>query len=183
MIYVLTGDGKGKTTAAVGMGLRAVGTKKKVLMIQFLKTKDCSSEQKIIEKIKNFDISCFGRKTFILPKDLLKKNSEITKKVKPFSRIDFELVKKGFSLAKKAAQSKKYHLLILDEINVALSFDLIKQKEVINFLEKYRDKIDIVLTGRNCPREIVQMADLVTDFREVKHYYKKGVKAQKGIEY
>lgn len=162
MIYVLTGDGKGKTTSALGMGLRAAGAGKKVLMVQFLKD-GTSSEIKAIQKISNFQIKSFGRSGF-----------------GPYSAKDSRLVKSGFLFAVKSAQS--YSLLILDEINVALHFKLIGLKEVVEFLREYGKEIDIVLTGRYCPKEIIKMADLATEFREIKHYFKKGIKARKGIE-
>ena len=165
MIYVFTGNGKGKTTCGVGLGIRAAGAGQKVLMVQFLKT-GTSSEIKVIKKIKIFEVRSFGRPGF-----------------GPLSKEDSELAKKGFNFAKKAAESKKYHLLILDEINVILKFKLLKIKEILDFLEKYAKKLDIVLTGRYCPKEIIKIADLVTEFKEIKHYYKKGIKAKKGREY
>ena len=165
MIYVLTGNGKGKTTSALGMGIRAAGAGKNVLMAQFLKD-GRSSEIKAIKKISNFQIKSFGRPGF-----------------GPYSANDSRLAKLGFLFAKKSVQSKKYHLLILDEINIALNFKLIDIKEVIEFLNDYGKKIDIVLTGRSCPQEIIKIADLATDFKEVKHYFRKNIKPRKGIEY
>ncbi|MDO8559076.1 MAG: cob(I)yrinic acid a,c-diamide adenosyltransferase [bacterium] len=171
MIYVLTGNGKGKTTSALGMGLRAAGAGKNVLMAQFLKD-GSSSEIKEIKKISNFQTKSFGRPGF-----------------GPYSEKDSRLAKSGFLFAKKfcllaslrlrrsgpagRAQSQKYALLILDEINVAMHFKLIGIKEVVEFLREYGKNIDIVLTGRYCPKEIIKVADLVTEFKEIKHYFKK----------
>ena len=165
MIYALTGDGKGKTTSAIGMGIRAVGAGKKVLMAQFLKD-GSSSEIAVLRKIKNFKVKSFGRPGF-----------------GPYSENDSQLAKLGFLFARKEAKSKKYDLLILDEINVTLHFELLGPKDVIAFLKEYGKKIDIVLTGRYCPRKIIKIADLATEFKEVKHYFKKGIKARKGIEH
>lgn len=165
MIYVLTGRGKGKTTSAMGMALRAVGAGRKVLMVQFLKDGN-SSELKAIKKIKNFDVKYFGRQGF-----------------GPYSAKDTRLAKSGFIFAEKSAKSGKCGLLILDEINVALKLKLIGLPEAIDFLKKYGRKLDVVLTGRYCPEEIIGMADLATEFKEVKHYFKKSVKARKGIEF
>lgn len=172
MIYILTGNGKGKTTSALGMGLRAIGAGRKVLMIQFLKRGD-SSETKIIKKIKNFEIKGFGRSGF-----------------GPYSKKDSQLARLGFLFAKKfclpagrAAKSEKCGFLILDEINVALNFKLLNLKEVIEFLKEYGRNLDVVLTGRYCPGEIIKMADLVTEFKEIKHYFKKGILAKKGVEF
>ena len=164
MIFVLTGNGKGKTTSAVGMGVRAAGAGQKVLMVQFLKD-GSSSEINVSKKIKNFKIKSFGRSGF-----------------GPCSEKDYQLAKSGFLFAKKSAFSEKYNLLILDEINVVLNFKLLNIKEVIELLKECGKELDVVLTGRYCPEEIMEIADLVTEFKEVKHYFKKGIKARKGIE-
>ncbi|RLC34643.1 MAG: cob(I)yrinic acid a,c-diamide adenosyltransferase [Candidatus Nealsonbacteria bacterium] len=147
MIYVFTGNGKGKTSAAIGMAVRAVGAGEKVLMVQFLKDGK-SSEIKAIKKIKNFDIR----------------------------------QEKDLNFLEKTAK-RKYNLVILDEVNVAMKFGLLGVKEVSDILKQYRKKPDLVLTGRWCPKEIIKMADLVTELKEIKHYYKKGVKAKRGREY
>ena len=182
MIYVLTGNGKGKTTSAIGMGVRAAGAGKKVLMVRFLKTG--SSENKIIEKIKDFDIKSFGRKGFFVSKSYLKVHLQLKKiGVKKATKKDCELIKRGFNLAKAVAESKKYNLLILDEICVVLKLGFFDKKEVLDFLRENQKKIDIVLTGRQCSKQIIKISDLVTEFEEKKHYYRKGIKARKGIEY
>lgn len=168
MIYILTGNGKGKTTCALGMGLRAVGAGLSVFMLQFLK-KDKSSEIRIIKKINKFAVRVFGRGVCLSKKNL--------------SNKDFGLAKQGFALAKKTAESKKYNMLILDEINLVLKFGLLEIEEVLAFLKKYRKELDIVLTGRYCPKAIIKIADLVTEFKEIKHYYRKGRRARKGIEF
>ena len=134
-------------------------------MAQFLKD-GSSSEIAVLRRISNFKVKSFGRPGFGL-----------------YSEKDSQLVKLGFLFAQKSAKNKKYSLIILDEINVALHFKLIGLKEVIEFLKKYGKKIDIVLTGRYCPRKIIKIADLATEFKEVKHYFKKGIKARKGIEH
>ncbi len=167
MIQVYTGNGKGKTTAAVGLGLRAVGAGKKVLLIQFLKDGQ-SSEIKAIKKISNFDIRVFGRKGFI-KKDNLKK-------------IDYDLAQQGFSFFQKAIKDKKYDCIILDEINVVSYFNLIDKKDLIDLIKKTPKKIEVVLTGRKASKEIIKIADLVTEMKEIKHYFKK-IRARKGIEY
>ena len=183
MLYILTGNGKGKTTCAVGMGVRAAGAGRKVLMVQFLKKGD-SSEGKIIKEIKNFDIKSFGRKGFFLPPALLEKHPELKKKgVKPFSKEDSKLVREALEFTKENLEKEKYNFLILDEINLVLYFGLLEKKEVWDFLKRYKNKIDIVLTGRYCPEEFLRIADLATEFKSLKHYYEKGKRARKGIEY
>jgi len=183
MIYIFTGDGKGKTTSALGTGLRAIGAGLSVILIRFLKAKGISSEEKSISQLKNFKIKSFGRKGFFVPKEELKRHPEFKKYgVRPFEKIDKELAEKALKEAERAAASKKYNLIILDEINMALYFKLLNKKKVIEFLRKYRESLDIILTGRNCPKGIIKIADLVTEMKEIKHYYQKGIPAKKGID-
>ncbi len=167
MLHIYTGNGKGKTTAALGLGLRANGANKKVLLIQFLKD-GLSSEIKAIKKLKNFDFKVFGKKGFVTKDDLTKK--------------DFNLAEQGFNFAQKAIQSKKYDLIILDEINIAVYFGLLKEENIIDLIKKTPSKTELILTGRKANKKIIQLADLVTEMKEIKHYYKK-IKARKGIEY
>ncbi|MFH1671667.1 MAG: cob(I)yrinic acid a,c-diamide adenosyltransferase [Candidatus Portnoybacteria bacterium] len=166
MIQIYTGNGKGKTTAALGLGLRAVGAGKKVLLIQFLKDGQ-SSEIKTIKKIPNFDVKVFGKKGFVSKNNLKK--------------TDYDLAQRGFSFFKKALEDKKYDLIILDEINVVLDFKLLKTNDLINLI-KEEEKTEIVLTGRSVLKKLIKTADLVTEMKEIKHYFKK-IKARKGIEY
>ena len=162
MIFVLTGRGKGKTTSAVGMGIRAAGAGQKVLMIQFLKT-GASSENKVIKNIKNFDFKSFGRNGFA-----------------SFNEKDALLAKKAMRFLEQEA--KKYKMIILDEINMALHFNLLDSRDVLSFLETYARSKHIVLTGRGAKKEILAKADLITEFKEIRHHFKQGIKAAKGIE-
>lgn len=182
MLYILCGNGKGKTTSSIGMGIRAVGNGKRVLMVQFLKTEH-TGEYKAIKKIDNFDIKSFGRPGFFLPKEQLEKKPELKEKFKPLSKKDRGLAQQALNFASKQIGAKKYDFLILDEINVALNFRLLDIKAVIDLVEEYRDNIDIVLTGRYCPKEILKIADLVSEVKEVKHYFKKGVRAKRAREF
>lgn len=165
MIQVYTGKGKGKTTASIGLGIRAVGSGKKVLMIQFLKS-DKSSELNTLEKIRKFDFKCFGRGKILKPEDTKEEDSK--------------LVEEGISFLEK--NFEKYDLIILDEINVALKLDLVPTKKILNLIDEMKNK-EIILTGRGAPKEIIEKADLVTEFREKKHYFREGVDARKGIEF
>ncbi len=183
MIYLFCGKGKGKTSSAVGMGVRAAGAGKKVLMIQFLKTKKGSSENVALEKVEGFGVASFGREGFFLPQKILDENPAFKDKAEPLSKRDFKLAEEGFKLAKESAESGEVDLLILDEINLAMSFGLLEQNEVLRFLENARSSLDIVLTGRGCSARMIEAADLVTRLKEVKHYFNKGVGAQKGREY
>jgi len=168
MLQIYTGNGKGKTTASLGLALRAVGAGKKVLLIQFLKDGK-SSELKAIGKINNFDVKIFGRRGFINKDNLLEK--------------DFNLAKQGFNFAQKEIKSKKYDLIILDEMNILNYFGLIKEKDLINLIKEIPLKIELVLTGRKASKKIIQLADLVTEMKEIKHYYVKNIKPRKGIEF
>ncbi len=184
MIYVYTGDGKGKTTAAIGAGIRAVGLNKQVLMVQFMKVKELTSEYKALQNIKNFHIESFGREGFYAPKRYLEENPEAKAfGVKPLSDIDFKLAQDGFDFVLNAVKSQKYHLIILDEICVVLHFELLPLETVANMLKKYKNDIHFILTGRNCPQRILDLSDLITEMKEVKHYFKEGKEAVKGIDF
>ncbi len=168
-IQVYTGDGSGKTKAALGLALRAVGRGLKVVMVQFMKGQE-TGEKLVQKKLEpNFIIYSFGRKEFIGKND---NNNE-----------DKKLANKALNFAKKLVLSRDIDILILDEINVALDFGLISKDEVLDFLNKNPEGIEIVLTGRNVLQEIIDKADLVTEMKKVKHYYDEGLQARKGIEY
>ncbi|MCD6477397.1 MAG: cob(I)yrinic acid a,c-diamide adenosyltransferase [Candidatus Aenigmarchaeota archaeon] len=180
MIQVYTGNGKGKTTAAIGLGIRAVGAGKNVLMIQFLKTND-SSELNVLRKLDNFEVRTFGRKGFFLPKKKLDENPSLREHFKEFSNVDYELVREGFNLAKESVN--EYEIIILDEFNLVLNYDMIPLEEVLNFLKNADKNTEIIITGRYAPKEIIEVADLVTNFEEIKHYYTQGKGMRKGIEF
>ena len=167
LIQVYTGNGKGKTTAALGLAVRAGGAGLKVYIGQFVKGKNYS-ELNALKKIKNIKIEQFGRGCFI--------KREPNKK-------DIELARIGLERARKIISIGIYDMVILDEINVALRLKLLKLEDVISLIKNTPQKTELVLTGRWAPPEILKIADLVSEIREVKHYYKKGVVARKGIEY
>jgi cob(I)alamin adenosyltransferase len=179
MIFVLTGEGKGKTTSAIGMGIRALGAGRKVLMVQFLKFP--TSEAKILSNLNNFALKTFGEKGFVVPKEIMEKKK--SKGLREISEKDRELARKGFALARKWAEEGKCDFLILDELTWAINLSLLDKKEVLDFLKEFAGKIDIVITGRNCPEEILQIADLVTEMKMIRHPYQKGIGPRKGIEY
>jgi len=168
IIHVYTGPGKGKTTAALGLGLRASGAGFKVHMLQFMKGRRYS-EIDAIENIPNFTISQHGRDEFVS-----KENPE---------QIDIDLAKDGFEEAKKFVKSGKYDVVILDEINVAVDYNLIPVDDVLKLIEEKPEKLELVLTGRYAHPEIVKIADLVTEMLEIKHPYQQGVKARKGVDF
>jgi len=167
-IHVYTGPGKGKTTSALGLGLRAAGAGYKVYMIQFMKGRKYS-EIESLKHLPNFTIVQYGRDEFV-------------SKEKP-EQIDIDLAKDGFEHAKKIVNDGKYDMLILDEINVAVDYNLIPVEKVLKFIREKPEKIELILTGRYAHPEIIKIADLVTEMLEIKHPYQYGVTARKGIDY
>lgn len=167
MIQVYTGNGKGKTTAALGLALRAAGAGKKVYIGQFAKGRRYN-EIKTLKKISNIKIEQFGRRCFI------KRSAD---------KIDVKLALAGFEAVKKIISDKKYQLIILDEINIAIKYKLVSLSDLVKLIKKIPRNIELVLTGRYAHPEILNLADLVSEIKEVKHYYRKGVRARRGIEY
>jgi len=182
MIFVLTGDGKGKTTSAIGMGVRAAGAGKRVLMVQFLKTP--TSEANILNEIGNFTLRTFGEKGFPAAGEVLGKHPELKEKgVREINKRDRELAREGWALARRAVEEERCDFLILDELTHAINLGLLEKEEVLSFLKGFKNKVDIVITGRNCPKEILDSADLVTQMQAVRHPYEKGVPPREGIEF
>ena len=167
-IHVYTGPGKGKTTAALGLGMRAAGAGMKVHMVQFMKGRRYS-EIDTIEKIKNFTITQHGRDEFV-------------SKEKP-EQVDIDLAEEGFKFSKEIVNNGKYDMIILDEINVAIDYKLISLKDITKLIEEKPEKLELILTGRYAHPEIVRYADLVTEMLEIKHPYQQGVEARKGIDF
>jgi cob(I)alamin adenosyltransferase len=167
-LQVYTGNGKGKTTAAIGLGVRAAGAGLRVIMVQFMKGRRYS-ELDALRNIPNFEVHQHGRDEFVS-----KDHPE---------QIDIDLAREGLSHAERAIMSSKYDLVILDELNVALDFGLVPISEVVNILRTRPRHVEVVITGRYAPKEILELADLVTEMKEMLHFYNNGVKARKGIEY
>ncbi len=165
-IQVYTGEGKGKTTSALGLALRCAGAGLRVLFVQFIK-KNYSSEQKSLERLSDLiTFRQFG--TGFL-------RGRVSKKAR-------STVKEGLDYVRKEMLSLRYNIIILDEINVAIHKGLLSLNDVVTLIKSKPEKIELVLTGRNAPKKIIEMADLVTEMKNIKHYYKKGVKARRGIE-
>jgi cob(I)alamin adenosyltransferase len=164
-IQVYTGSGKGKTTAAVGLAIRAAGAGLKVCFCQFLKGRK-SSEINILETLKNITLIRSGDKSFVFST----KKGDKRKAENCFKKVSL-LILQG-----------NCDVVILDEINNAIALNLIDIDELINLLKNKPDHMEIILTGRNAPKKIIQLADLVTRMTPVKHYYHKGIPARLGIE-
>jgi len=167
-VYVLTGTGAGKTTGALGLALRAVGQRKKVVIIQFLKWWKDLGEYKVRRRLAPYyEIHQFGRKGW-------RRKAELGEE-------DRELVRKGLEFAREVARRKKPDLLILDELNLALAWGLADVGEVLRLLDELPERTDVVVTGRYAPRELVERADTVVEMKEVK--LPKNLRAKKGIHY
>jgi cob(I)alamin adenosyltransferase len=168
MIQVYTGNGKGKTTAAIGQAIRALGHGFKILFIQFMKG-DEYGEIKTLKKIPNITVKQFGLPTFV-------------KKGEP-KPDDIRLAQEGWQLAKRAIEKKDYDMIILDELNCALDYGLLSLKDVLPTLKSAPKDLEIVITGRYAPSELIAVADLVSEMKEIKHPLKKGVVNRVGIDY
>jgi len=168
-MQVYTGNGKGKTTAALGLALRAAGHRQRVYIGQFLKGQMYGELLSAKMLAPYITIEQFGRKGFIhVAKDP--------------DEEDIRKARRGLKKCLVAMLSLKYRIIILDEINVAVYFNLLSEKEVLEFLDQKPEGVEVILTGRYAPTSFLKRADLVTEMKEKKHYYKKGVKAREGIE-
>jgi len=169
LTQVYTGDGKGKTSAAFGLALRAIGRGLKVYVVQFIKGGFDYGELHIVDDLPNLKLKAFGRGKFV---------TEM-----PPTDEDVKLAKEAFNLAEKVVNSNEYDLVVLDEINVALNLKLVDVDEVIHLVRNKPEHVELILTGRYAPPEIIEVADLVTEMKEVKHPYTRGIPPRKGIEY
>jgi ATP:corrinoid adenosyltransferase len=171
LIHIYCGDGKGKSTAAVGLGVRAAGCGKKVLMVRFLKN-DCSGEVAILSDIPGIHlVPCkkeFGF-TFNMTEQVKKEAKEY------YSEVMKEVLNK--------ACEEEYDLLIMDEIMAAYRENLIPRQELIDFLSNKPEGLEVVLTGRNPDEKLVELADYVSEMKKIKHPYEKGIPARRGIEF
>jgi cob(I)alamin adenosyltransferase len=172
LVHIYTGDGKGKTTAAIGLGIRACGRGKKVLLVQFLKGAQ-TGEIFTIEKLK--------------PDFEYYRNEEIKKFLWNMSQEELEEMKENvedmFQYAVKEAMTGRRDLIILDEIMASITSGFIAPDEVINFVKSKPAELELVMTGRNAPPELIQLADYVSEIKAVKHPLAMGITAREGIEF
>lgn len=169
LVQVYTGNGKGKTTAAFGQALRAVGQGFRVCIIQFMKGRKYGEFLAAERFLPNLTVRLSGLDSFVMRDNP--------------APLDIELAKQGLALAREAVASGDYEMVILDEINVAVDFKLIPVADVIDLIRTKPPAVDLILTGRYAPPEIIALADTVSEIREVKHHYNAGIKDRAGIEY
>lgn len=188
-VQVYTGNGKGKTTAAIGLAIRALGAGKRVLLLQFMKSK-VYSEHNILPQISpDLQLETLGKPFFVAKEgsltaeELAKWGTEVVVFPPGKPPSDYVAVAaQGIERAKEAVSTGKYDLVILDEINVAMFFELVSWQQVEEIINCKLENVELVLTGRGASSELIERADLVTEMREIKHYYHQGVDARLGIE-
>ena len=172
LVIVYTGNGKGKTTAALGLALRAIGYEHKVCMLQFIKGSWHYGEMDSSKKLEpNFELIAVG-KGFV---GILDDNSPREEHEK--------YAAEALRICREKIFSEKYNVVILDEVNYAINLGLIDVQEIIKIIKEKPSSLDLVLTGRDAKEEIIELADLVTEMKEIKHPFKSGIKAKKGIDF
>jgi len=168
-VQVYTGDGKGKTTAALGLALRAWGHGARVLVIQFMKGRINYGELEAAGKLEGFDVEQYGRETFV-------------DRDEP-AEEDVALAREALARARQVVAENAYDLVVLDEVNVAADYALVAVKDILDLISRKPPEMELVLTGRGAPAEFAEAADMVSEVAEIKHHYRAGVPARKGIEF
>jgi cob(I)alamin adenosyltransferase len=169
LVYIFTGDGKGKTSGALGIVLRALGHGLKAYIIFFMKGDYPYGERRILSQLPNVDFISFGSKDFIDP-------ANITPQAK-------EQAQQALAHARNIILNGNYDLVVLDEVNVAAAWNLIEPDEVVKLARDKPDKLELILTGRGASAKLIEMADLVTECLKIKHPYDRGEMARKGIDW
>ena len=168
-IQIYTGNGKGKSTAAIGQAVRAAGCGLKSYIVMFMKEFPYSEVESLKYMSEFITIAQVGKDDFVLDRELP-------------PRAEIEKAKSALLDIQMKMASGKYNLIILDEVCVAIYFGLLTVEDVIKIIEAKPETVELILTGRYCPQQLIDLADLVTEMKEVKHYYQKGILARKGIE-
>lgn len=168
-MQVYTGTGKGKTTAALGVALRASGYGMKTLMLSFLKDDPEYGEARAAKNLSWFMLRQVGRDAFV--------------NFRNPDPIDLKMCSDGWEEAKEAISSHAADIIILDELNIVLATQMLPTQQVVDFLREHKNNVEVITTGRGAPEELIKIADLVTDMSEVKHYFHKGVSSRNGIDH
>lgn len=169
LVELFTGNGKGKTTAALGVALRAVGQGLRVRVIYFMKGDYPYGERNVLKRLPNLSFQSFGHEHFIDPENVKEEERE--------------QARQGLRAASEAIASGDFDLVVLDEVNLAAAWKLIDVEDVIRLVKEKPDNVELVLTGRWADDRLVEAADLVTEMREVKHPFHRGIEARKGFDY
>jgi len=169
LVEIFTGDGKGKTSAALGIALRASGHAFKVFIIYFMKGGFPYGERKALSQLPNIKFAKFGLESFVDPNNV--------------TEAEKEEARKALQTAKEVIFNNEYDIVILDEVNVATAWNLISTDEVIKLIKEKPKNVELILTGRYADDKLIELADLVTNMTKVKHPYDKGILARKGIDY
>ncbi|MBN1181321.1 MAG: cob(I)yrinic acid a,c-diamide adenosyltransferase [Bacteroidales bacterium] len=167
-IHLYTGNGKGKTTAALGLSLRAMGAGKKVFFAQFVKGKTYSEIDTIEKHLPGIVVKQYGLGCFIV-------NSPTQK--------DVDAARQGLAEVSEMLVSGDYDMVVMDEACIAIYYQLFSAEELVDALNKRKEETEVIITGRYAPDELIEIADLVTEMKEVKHYYNDGLEARKGVEF
>ena len=169
LVQLFTGDGRGKTSAALGTVMRASGYGLKICVVFFMKGKHRLGEYKVLSELANVDWTVFGRGSLLGPEDI---NVE-----------DRELGRKALMAARRAVENGQYDLVVMDEINTAVAWKIVGLESVLELIKDKPDNVELILTGRYAVPQLVATADLVTEMVNIKHPYDKGIEARKGIDY
>ena len=169
LVQIFTGDGKGKTSAAIGTVVRALGHGLKVYIVFFMKGDYLYGERSILSQLPNVTMESFGSEEFIDPAN-----------IKPEEK---EQAKRALAAAREAVLSGSYDLVVLDEVNMAVAFNLVEVEEVLRLIEDKPEGVELILTGRQADSKLVKSAELVTEMLKIKHPYDEGVAGREGIEY
>ncbi len=168
-IQIYTGNGKGKTTAAIGQAVRAAGFGLKSYIVQFMKEFPYNEQNSLKHLSEWITIEQFAGDDFVYKK-------------RPPDKKEIDKARRGLASAKAKMLSGKYDLIILDEVCVSIYFGLFSDEEILTFMKQKPENVELILTGRYCPDNLMDKADLVTEMKEIKHYYQDGITARKGIE-
>ncbi len=172
LVIVFTGDGKGKTTSALGVALRACGHNMKVAMLQFIKGSWHYGELESVKKLSpDFELIPLGKGFVGIIDDKLPREEHI------------KAAREALAIAMKKITSGDYRIVILDEINVAVKLNLIDIEDLLDLIKAKPERLHLIITGRGADPKLIEAADLVTEMREIKHPYQKGIEAQRGIDY
>jgi cob(I)alamin adenosyltransferase len=172
LVHIYTGNGKGKTTASIGLGVRACGSGLKVLMVQFLKSAPTSELKSLIKLAPEFELL----RTEEIKGFIWNMNEEER-------AAAGKVIRETFKYAVESAFKCRYDMLILDEIMASISNGFLNAKDVVDFIKSKPESLEVVMTGRNAPAELINLADYVSEINEAKHPFNKGINARKGIEF